>query len=205
MLVQVDGGGWEAIAWSPDNRQLIVMQEISINETYLWLVDTATGEKKLLTPKGSGDTVAYSAARFSRDGKSLYVVCDRDSEFQRLARFDLATMTPTFLTAAIPWNVDGMEASEDGKSIAFSTNENGLSKLYVLDTRTEKYRPLSSAPTGVIQSLTFHPNGRDLGFTVDSARSPVDTYSIDIISGKLDRWTESETGGLNPANFVEPQ
>jgi len=205
MLVQVDGGGWEAIAWSPDNRQLIVMQEISINETYLWLVDAATGEKKLLTPKRSGDTVAYSAARFSGDGKSLYAVCDRDSEFQRLARFDLATMTPTFLTAAIPWNVDGMEASEDGKSIAFSTNENGLSRLYVLDTRTEKYRPLSNAPTGVIQSLTFHPNGRDLGFTVDSARSPVDAYSIDIVSGKLDRWTESETGGLNPANFVEPQ
>ena len=132
-------------------------------------------------------------------------MCDRDSEFQRLARFDLATMTPKFLTTSIPWNVDGMDASEDGKSIAFSTNENGLSKLYVLDARTEKYRPLSNAPTGVIQSLTFHPNGRDLGFTVDSARSPVDSYSIDIVTGKLDRWTESETGGLNPANFVDPQ
>jgi len=205
MLLQVDGGGWAAIAWSPDNRQLIIEQDISINESYLWLVDAASGEKKLLTPKGSGDPVAYSAATFSHNGKDIYVVCDRDSEFQGLARYDLATMTPKFLTKSIPWNVDGMAASDDGKSIAFSTNENGITKLYLLDTDTERYRPLTNAPAGVIASLSFHPNSRDLGFTVDSARSPVDAYSIDVVTGKLDRWTESETGGLNPANFVEPQ
>ncbi len=205
MLLQVDGGGWEPIAWSPDNRQLIVSQYISINETYLWLVDATTGEKKLLTPKGSGDTVAYTSAAFSKDGKSLYVVCDRDSEFMRLARFDLATMTPKYLTSAISWNVDGMAASDDGKSIAFSANENGISKLYLLDTATGKYRPLANVPAGVAGSLSFHPNSRDLAFTVDSARAPGDVFSIDIVTGKIDRWTESETGGLNPAHFVEPQ
>jgi dipeptidyl aminopeptidase/acylaminoacyl peptidase len=205
MLLQVDGGGWAPVAWSPDNSQLIVEEYLSINESYLWLVNATTGEKKLLTPKSSGETVAYSAASFSKDGKSLYVVCDRDNEFQRLARFDLATMTPKFLTTSIPWNVYGMAASEDGSSIAFSTNENGLSKLYLLDTATDKYRPLANAPTGVIDSLSFHLDSHNLAFTVDSARSPGDVYSINILSGQLDRWTESETGGLNTANFVEPR
>ncbi|HEY9175296.1 MAG TPA: prolyl oligopeptidase family serine peptidase, partial [Verrucomicrobiae bacterium] len=38
-----------------------------------------------------------------------------------------------------------------------------------------------------------------------SAKSPADVYSLDVQSGRLERWTESETGGLNPATFVEPE
>ena len=208
MLLQVEGGGWEPVAWSYDNKHLIVAQEISINESYLWLVDAASGEKKLLTPKpasgdSSGDTVAYSAAAFSRDGRSLYAVCDKESEFQRLTRFDLASMTPHYLTASIPWDVELMDESEDGKSIGFVANENGISKLYVLNTKTEKLKPLP-VPVGVIGTLSFHSNGRDLAFSLTSSRSPLDTYSADIGSGQVTRWTESEIGGLNAANFVEP-
>jgi dipeptidyl aminopeptidase/acylaminoacyl peptidase len=205
MLLQVEGGGWEPVAWSYDNKQLLVMQEVSINETYLWLVDAVSGEKKLLTPKvASGDTIAYSAAAFSRDDKSLYIVCDKDSEFQRLARFDLATMTPHYLTTSIPWDVEEMDESEDGRNIGFVTNENGISKLYLLNTKTEKFKPLPGVPVGVIGTLSFHPNGRDLAFSLTSSRSPSDIYSTDIASGAVTRWTESEIGGLNAANFVEP-
>jgi dipeptidyl aminopeptidase/acylaminoacyl peptidase len=57
----------------------------------------------------------------------------------------------------------------------------------------------------VIGGLRFHRNSRDLGFTVASAKSPSDVYSVDIRTGRVDRWTYSETGGLNTANFVEPQ
>jgi dipeptidyl aminopeptidase/acylaminoacyl peptidase len=204
MLLQVDGGGWSPLAWSVDNKQLLVSQYISVNESYLWLVDAGSGAKRLLTPKKSGDTVAYSSAVFSKDGKSIYAVTDQDSEFARLARFDLATMTPKFLTADIPWNVEELAASEDGQSLAFTTNENGYSKLYVLDTKTEKYRPLKSAPDGVLGNLQFHPDGQEVGFSLSSAQSPLDAYSINLRTGKLDRWTASETGGLNPENFVKP-
>ena len=113
-------------------------------------------------------------------------------------------MTPKFLTADIPWDVEDLAASEDGQNIAFSTNENSYSKLYLLDTKTEKYRPLKTAPDGVLGNLHFRPNGQDLGFTVNSAQSPLDAYSIELRSGKLDRWTASETGGLNPETFVKP-
>jgi dipeptidyl aminopeptidase/acylaminoacyl peptidase len=209
MLLQVEGGGWAPVAWSQDNRQLLVLQTISINESYLWLVDTITGDKTALTPQSvsakPGETVAYSAAVFSKDGKSIYVLTDRDSEFQRLARIDLKSMQPKYLTTSIPWDVEQMAASEDGKSIAFIANENGYSKLYLLDTASGRFRALPNIPAGVVDDLHFHLNSHDLGFTVASARSPVDAYSINIRNGKLDRWTEGETGGLNPTNFVEPK
>jgi len=205
MLLQVDGGGWAPLAWSLDNKQLLVEQFISVNESYLWLVNPVTGEKRLLTPKKSGSPVSYSGGAFSKDGKSIYVVTDQDNEFARLARFDLATMAPTFLTSTVPWDVENFVASENGESIAFATNENGYSKVYLLDTKTSKFSQLKSVPAGVIGALRFHPNSQDVAFTVSSAQSPLDCYSINIRSGKVERWTESETGGLNPATFVEPQ
>jgi dipeptidyl aminopeptidase/acylaminoacyl peptidase len=203
MLLQVEGGGWSPAAWSPDNRHLLVSQYISVNESYLWLVDAETGEKKLLTPKQAGEPVAYSQASFSNDGKSLYALTDSGSEFQRLVRFDLPSMSSKVLTASIPWDIESMSLSDDGKNLAFSVNDNGYSKLYLLDTATQTFRPLST-PAGVLQDLMFHPNSHDLGFAITSARVPLDVYSIDIRTGKLDRWTESETGGLNAANFVDP-
>ena len=37
--------------WSPDDSKLAVLEEISVNETYLWVADVATGTKTLVTPK----------------------------------------------------------------------------------------------------------------------------------------------------------
>ena len=60
-------------------------------------------------------------------------------------------------------------------------------------------------PAAVIGALVGHDNNRDLGFVMTSARSPADVYSLDITTGKVDRWTKSETGGLNADTFVEPE
>lgn len=204
LLLQLEGGGWEAFDWSPDNKSLLLQEEVSINQSHLWLVDAATGSKKQLTPRG-GDEVAYSSARFSHDGKGIYVTTDRDSEFHRLAYFDLATMTPAYLTTDIKWDVEEFDLSEDGKTAAFVTNEDGIGRLYLLDLATRKFHPVAGVPAGVIGGLRFHKNGRDVGFTVSSARSPSDIYSLDIAGGKVDRWTWSETGGLNTATFAEPE
>jgi len=80
-----------------------------------------------------------------------------------------------------------------------------LSKLHLLDTETDKYRAVPGVPVGVLDNLKFHKNSRDLAFSVNSARSPSDVYSLDVKTGKIDRWTEGETGGLNATKFVEPK
>ena len=106
MLLQLEGGGWGVASWSPDDKKLLVINEVSANQTSLWLVDVASGEKKLITLKAGAEEVAYSGGPFSRDGKGFYTTTDRDSEFQRLTYFDLATMQPSYLTTDIKWDVD---------------------------------------------------------------------------------------------------
>ncbi|HEY7617681.1 MAG TPA: S9 family peptidase, partial [Terriglobales bacterium] len=204
LLAELQGGGWEALDWSPDHKKILAVEAISINETYLWTIDAATGEKVLLTPKG-GVKVAYLGGRFSKDGKALYVTTDKDSEFQRLAYVDLATKQHTYLTSHIRWDVDEFDLSDDGKMIAFVTNEDGFGMLHLLDTRTGKEKLLPQLPKGIVSGVHWHKNNRDLGFNIASARSTSDVYSLDVRSGKVERWTFSETGGLNTANFSEPE
>jgi dipeptidyl aminopeptidase/acylaminoacyl peptidase len=206
LLVQLEGGGWSAADWSHDGKQILLMEELSIQQSNVWLVDSATGSKKQLTPTQTPENeVSYAQPRFSRDGRGLYMTTDLDSEFHRLAYFDLATMKPKFLTTAIPWDVEEFDLSEDGKTIAFVTNENGIGKLYLMETASGKYHPVSGLPAGVLSGVKIHRDGRIVAVDLASAKSPNDVYSVDVATDKVERWTESETGGLNAATFVDPQ
>jgi dipeptidyl aminopeptidase/acylaminoacyl peptidase len=204
LVAQLKGGGWEPQDWSPDDKKILLVEGISVNETYLWTVDPATGQKTELTPRKTNEQVAYSNARFSKDGKGVYFTSDKDSEFQRLMYMDLASKQTKVLTANIPWDLDEFALSWDGKKIAFVSNEEGLSTLHLLDTGTEKELPAPKLPVGLVSGLIWHRNGRDLAFAISSASSPGDAYSLDVTTGKLQRWTMSETAVKTDA-FPEPE
>ena len=204
-LATMTGGGWSIAAWSPDDRQALIEEYVSVNESYLWLMDAQSGEKKLITPKGGSEKIAYQGGGFSQDGKGLYVVTDRESEFARLTYVELATLAHTYLTTQIPWDVEDFELSDDGKHLAFVTNEDGAGILHLLDTATRQLKPLPKLPVGLITGITWHRNNQDLGFTLVSARSTADVYSYNLTTNRVERWTESETGGLITDKFAEAQ
>jgi len=193
LLTQLVGGGWQPLDWSPDDKKILLEEELSINESYLWLVDTTTGEKTELTPRNAIEKVSYGEGRFGKDGKGIYVTTDKDSEFHRLAYLDLATKQPQFLTTSISWDVESFDLTHDGKKIAFLTNEEGVSVLHVMNADTKKEISLPKLPTGVVGSLHWHKNDHELGFSLNNARGPGDVYSVDVTTGKVERWTTSET------------
>jgi len=204
LLAQLAGGGWSAVDWSPDGRRILVQEAISANETYYWILDAQSGEKRLVTPKGGAEKIAYGGGKFAKDGKGIYLTTDRASEFQRLVYLDLASGKQTFLTPDTD-DVDEFDLSHDGGTIAYEANEQGLSAVRLLDTGTRQIRDLAGIPPGGISGILWHRDGRTIGFTLASARSPYDAYSYDVAAGKLERWTASETGGLNAETFSEPE
>jgi dipeptidyl aminopeptidase/acylaminoacyl peptidase len=202
-VADLTGGGWGVSEWSPDGKTLLVTDEVSVNESSLWLVDVATGQKTLVTPKGK-EKVAYQNATFAPDGKSVYLTLDQGSEFQRLARMDLATRKTEFLTPDTA-DVDDLDLSKDGRRIAYVSNEKGAGVLHVYDTEARKDLRVPGVPIGIVSGVKWHPDGSLLAFTLSSARSSADAYTWDVATGKIERWTFSETGGLNPSNFSEPE
>jgi dipeptidyl aminopeptidase/acylaminoacyl peptidase len=114
------------------------------------------------------------------------------------------------VTADIPWNVEDGALSDDRRRAAFTVNEGGRSALYLLDPQTRKYARVNSIPVGLVGELEFSPDGNKLALTINTAKSPSDTYVLyldgDALSyGKLERWTFSEVGGLDTTTFREPE
>lgn len=204
LVAKNQGGGWQALDWSHDGKQILAEEGISANESYLWLVDVASGNKTAITPRDNPTKISYEAGVFSKDDKGIFVTTDKDSEFHRLAYIDLGSKQETYLTSNIPWDVDSFDLSDDGKKIAFVSNEDGFGILHVLNTATHTQIPLPKLPRGVISGPQWRKNNRDLGFDFNSASVNNDVYSIDTQTGKLERWTESETGGVNIASVPEP-
>ena len=204
MVAQMEGGGWTVSDWSPDGMQLLVTNLVSAAESYVWLVDVASGKNDLLTPKAT-ETVAYSNARFSKDGKGVYLTSDQDAEFQRLVYMDLGSHKISVLTPALNWDVDEFDLSQDGRWIAFEANEDGISALHVLDAKTNKEVTVPRLPVGVLYGITWRNHSTELAFSLSTASQDYDAYSLDMATGKLERWTYSESGGLNTSGFAEPK
>jgi dipeptidyl aminopeptidase/acylaminoacyl peptidase len=208
LLMQVNGGGWSALDWSPDDTQLLLLHYVSINESYLYLFDSPTGTPRLLTPKlQSGEKVSYAGAKFSKDGKSIYFTTDYKSEFMRLARAELSPVglgQPVALTGGINWDISEFDLSPDGKTIAIVSNEEGASVLRFLDAKTGKEKLRPQLPQGVISGLKWHEKEAEVAFSFSSAQAPSDVYSVNL-KGKVERWTESETGGLDSEKFAGPE
>ncbi|HKN24538.1 MAG TPA: prolyl oligopeptidase family serine peptidase [Candidatus Acidoferrum sp.] len=194
LLTQLEGGGWQPLDWSPDDKQILLLEELSINESYLWLVNATTGGKTALTPRDAKEKVSYGEGQFSKDGMGIFVTTDKDSEFHRLAYVSLKTKEHSYLTSKIPWDVETFDLSHDGKRIAFVTDENGLSVLRDFNVATKQilHQP-KNLPSGVIGTVRWRRNGPELAITITNAQGPGDVYSLDVVTGKLERWTDSET------------
>ncbi len=203
MAYQADGS-WSPVDWSPSDDRLLAIKYVSVNESWPHVLDLASGKLEPLLPDQK-QPASFSAARWSKDGKGVYLVTDRDSEFQRLEYLDLATHKLTPLSAQIPWDVEEIELSEDGSLLAFVTNEDGIGRLHLLDTRTRREVPGPTLPTGQVSLGAFHKKLPEFAFSLVTSRSPLDVYSYNWRTKELTRWTSSEAGGLNPDTFPESQ
>ncbi len=201
------GGSWSAMDFSPDGKALLVMKRVSAAEAYPGEVDLATGTLTLFPVDGG--KAAFGDFAYAPDGKSAYFVSDEPvngvaQEFQTLRHHDPATDKVTVLSANIPWDVPGFNVSDDGKHLAYVTNEDGISKLRVLSLPSHREIALPTLPIGVFGSGAFSPDGTRLALTLNSATSPSDVYVIDLAKTTLTRWTQSEVGGLDASKFVAP-
>ncbi|WP_297507439.1 S9 family peptidase [uncultured Caulobacter sp.] len=194
------------VAVSPDGKTVLLARYFSVNESKVWLLDVASGKLTELNPPAKGKTtkIAYSGGTFTPDGKSVLMLSDEGSDFVRLVQFDLATGAKTVLSGERPWDVEDFALSDDGGTLAYVVNEDGYSKVVVQDVRARRALPQPALPAGVVSGLAFSPDGSKLGFSLASPTAASDAWSWGVNDGKLERWTTSELGGLDPTALATP-
>nr|MBA2671340.1 S9 family peptidase [Gemmatimonadota bacterium] len=94
----------------------------------------------------------------------------------------------------------------DGTTVAFAVNEDGLSRVYLIDTKSGALSPVDLPEPGVLGSLRFPRDRSDVLFlSADTSRSPSDIFSYDLKERTFTRWTRSEVGGLDTSTFAVPE
>ncbi len=204
-LTELDGR-WLPLAFSPDGGRLLLAEAEGETTRRLWLLDIATGARRLLFPRAPGAAPAsVRQALFRPDGQAVYLLLDAGTDFTVLRELPLSPEdAPLQVVAADPGaDVEEVAVARDG-TLVFSTNEGGFSRAYlaVHGRRAERL----ALPDGVLHGLRFAAGRSDvLYFGLEGPTSPSDVWQLSLKTRRLERWTKSEVGGLNARAWVAPK
>ena len=202
LILENKGNGWGIIDWSEDETQMVVVNYLSINEAKLYLLNLSSGKLDEIRPGNTA--IAYPntvhSARFSKNGKGIFLCSDEDAEYKMLRYYDIASGKILKIEAILN-DVEAFDLSDDGSKLVFVKNEGGYSKPYLMNTQTFTYVPLPVGLMGVIQNMKFNKDNNQLAFSFSAPQHPSELYVYNLKNGKTKRWTYSETAGLNPAQF----
>ncbi len=203
---------FSSFQFSPDDKTLLTRENISANQSHLWLLDIESGKQRRLTPEPGRDPVFYAGAEFSADGKRVYAISDRDNEFRQLVSIDVASGKEQALAPQLKFDITDFAISDKAKRIALLTNEDGASVLRFLELDGYKELPRPPLFPGQISGLRWNVDvanddeaGKLLAFNLVSARAPGAVFTLNVDSGRLTRWTNTAFRGVNPMDFVEPK
>jgi len=217
---------WFPLDWSADDSKLLLQRYVSINESYLYVADANSGtvtpvadaeadskkssngnggrksERRRVDRKNDGN-VGIIAAKFAPDGRGIYIVSDEAGEFAELFYYDPVTGEKRSVSPeGAQWDVDTFDVSPDGRYIAYVTNEDGRSRLTVIDNQLKLDLVPPGVPDGRITEVRFDRVGKKLAFSAESAQSPRDAYVYDLTKSSVERWTQSEVGPVDNGTFV---
>ncbi len=202
-LVFEASGFWLPMDWSPDDKKILIKNYISINESNLFILDIETG--KITSIKESEEQISYGSARWAGNGKSVYFTSDYDNEVRKLKEFDIESGRFRTISKGIQWDISSINVSPDGKTVAFTSNESGLSKLYLLDVHMNKLVQVSTIPDGLVGGLEWNKDNTRLAMTINTSTNPADIFVVNTKNFSVKQWTFSEVGGLDTERFIEPE
>lgn len=196
-------GAWQALDVSRDGAAVLLGKYNSIEDSQLWVLDVASGQASRI--REGATPVSYGDALLTPDGRSIIATSDEGSDFQRLVEISVADGKMTPLTEDARWDVESIALSDDGRVLAYVTNEDGFSKVHLRDLRTRRALPRPDLPVGVVGAVKFSPDGQSLAINMSTPSSSGDVWTWDVAGGGLTRWTTSEVGPIDASTFVTPE
>jgi len=196
------------IAFSPvSENTLLVKDWREWTAKRLYILEILTGEITLLEPDttqrinhGTDYTDAGSPAVWSQDGKFIYYLSDKNSEFQQLYRYDVHEKTDKLLVDHITWDIVDLQTTTNRNKIIFKTLEEGLTRLYAYDITTNESRQLK-IPWGFIGDIKVHPIKNILAINLHQTFFEADIISYNLETDNVDYWYQKERDITKPENI----
>ena len=204
LVLEVEGN-WSVADWSPDDTELLAVNAPAENtRTSLWRVNVKTGQRTQLSPEGP--PAVWRMPTYSPDGRTVYVLSNRDSETLRLWRGDIASGSWKPITSETD-DLESFALSPDGRTIAAVFDSTTSSRVELLDAKTLRVRWAPKLPAGQVlpRPPIWRPDSSELSVSLWSLRTFGDVFSVNARTGAVDRWTKSEFGAFDPDTLPEPE
>jgi dipeptidyl aminopeptidase/acylaminoacyl peptidase len=191
----------EFSAYSNDEKHLAFEKPgatTADSDVYLYTV----GTKELKNITEHQGEMANSAADFSPDSKSLYILTDDGSEFRYVARYDMASGKKEPVERA-KWDIMYSYFSHNGKYRVTGINEDARTKIIVYDAKSGKPIELPKMPAGDLTGIQISRSEKQMAFYVNGDTAPPNLYVFDFGTKNVKKLTDSMNPEVNAADLVE--
>ncbi|MCB9367272.1 MAG: S9 family peptidase [Calditrichaeota bacterium] len=172
---------------SPDDETLILSQFVNVLSSNLFVYDVRSKHMTAITSQDDGEA-NYEFADFSPDGKKLYIVTDKDSEFFRLVSYDTEEQEWD-VELEEDWDVVGASFSHKNTYFVTRVNEDGITRVQIENVKTGEELELPPLPPAEIVPVGFSRSERYLRIYVNADNIPGDQYLYDLETFELIKLT----------------
>ena len=196
MIYQIEEG-FDFAGMSDDRKHIALVSPINTNDSDLFVLNTATGDKTKVN-----DTIsANSAQEFSPDGGSLYYTTDDGGEFSYVMRYDLTEGTKE-KGVEKDWDINGYSFSRNGKYQVTFINEDAKNELEITEVATGKSVDFPSFDDKEIVGVSFSRDEEAALLRVGGSFTPSDSYSYNLTTKELSRLTENLNDEIHQDDLV---
>ena len=196
-------GHFVPLEWAPDGEQVLLREQVTGSDENLHLLNTATGELRLVTPH-QGDA-RYPSAHFMPDSRTLVLCSDQDREFLALLRLDTRfhRMRPLLERRA---DAESCELSRDGRRVCALFNREGWSEVIIARIGERQLsRVVDARLGGVASSCRMAENGSRIAVSMNGPTQNPNVWEMDPDSTARVQWTHASMGSVDPATLTSPQ
>lgn len=194
-------GRFDPVSWHPNGKQLLVRRVNTNLDQDLGLLHIESGEMNWLTTH-EGEA-AFHQPKFSASGESIYVLTNKDTEFIGLAELNINDGSLVWFDQC-EWDLEDLTLSPKKDVLAYTINEGGSSKA-VLYTIADGSKHNWEHPQGVVNQLTFSPDGERIAFVVNGATHPPDLWEYNLSTKQTGRLTYISHSPAVEKVLVEPE
>lgn len=192
-MIYQNSGDYSAGEVSRDGRWIVLGKANSAADSDVYLYEVGgSGPPRNITPHQGN--VAFGAYGFTPDSSAVIYGTNETSEYDQAWRYTIAGGRRALLIRD-NWDVMFVMHSPSGRYRVSAINDDGSTRLTILDTRTRRPVRLTGVPDGDLGGVRFNRDETMIAFTVASDTSPADIFVADLGTGQARRLTRA----LNPA------
>lgn len=192
-MIYQNNGDYSPGEVSRDGRWIALGKANSAADSDVYLYEVGgSGPPRNITPHQGN--VAFGAYGFTPDSRAVIYGTNETSEYDQAWTYAIAGGRRALLIRD-NWDVMFVMHSPSGRYRVSAINNDGSTRLTILDNRTRRPVRLTGVPDGDLGGVRFNRDETMIAFTVASDTSPADIFVADLNTGQARRLTHA----LNPA------